>query len=104
MALRAEQNEIEAEIKLENKEILSNLKDFFQTTNLNKILVELNANYEVTEIRLPLTSSSSVLRIAKDDPIWKHFRYKDYEGEKAYRLYKRAIRMNKRERTKRKRT
>lgn len=102
LALRAEQQEIEMEIKEENKKIMADLTKFIQDSNFSKLVIELNkvdAGYVVHAIQKPLSGYNDLMQIPSSDPLWDHFRYGDYTSDQVYRLYKRAVRMEKKTRT-----
>ena len=103
LEIRAQQQEIETEIKQENKAIIMDLREFLKNTEINKVLVYLKKEkpkeYSVIDIKLPETQINekvkTLLSIPKSDPIWSNFRFLNYNNEQTYKLYKRAVRMDK---------
>ncbi|CAK84590.1 unnamed protein product (macronuclear) [Paramecium tetraurelia] len=89
--IKVQQEEIEADIKLENQQIFQQITDIMERDE--KFIITLENN-QVTNIQYPY-KRLSVYDLEENDRIWQQLANEKYTPEQVYVLYQRAIRMRK---------
>ncbi|CAD8169898.1 unnamed protein product [Paramecium octaurelia] len=89
--IKVQQEEIEADIKLENEQLFQKITEIMEQDEKFIITIEKN---QVTDIQYPL-KRLSIYDLEEKDRIWQQLANEKYSSQQVYVLYQRAMRMRK---------
>lgn len=89
--MKAQQEEIEAEIKAENEQLLRKVEEFIRSNDKFVVTIQ---NNSVVEVKYPM-DETMLYNLAAEDPIWQQLADEKYSADQVYRFYQRALRMRK---------